>query len=93
MLIVIQIVSYAFMIYEFLILIRVLLSWVSVGGYSRWTYHPIVRWLYRLTDPVLVPLQRLIPPLGGAIDISPMIALFLLEIIRRIVVSVLVRFL
>jgi YggT family protein len=93
MYIVIQIVSYAFMIYEFLILIRVLLSWVNAGGYSRWTYHPIVRWLYRLTDPVLVPLQRLIPPLGGAIDISPMIALFLLEIIRRIVVSVLVTLL
>jgi YggT family protein len=89
MYIAIQIISYAFTFYEFLILIRVLLSWVNAGGYSRWGYHPIVRWLYRLTDPVLVPLQKLIPPIGGAIDISPIVALFLLEIIRRIVVSVL----
>jgi YggT family protein len=89
MYIAIQVVSYAFTFYEFLILIRVLLSWVNVGGHNRWMYHPIVRWLYRLTDPILMPLQRLIPPIGGAIDISPIIALFLLEIIRRIVVSIL----
>ena len=91
MYIAIQVISYAFTFYEFLILIRVLLSWVSAGGYNRWMYHPIVRWLYRLTDPVLVPLQRLIPAIGGAIDISPIIALFLLEIARRIVVTVLVN--
>jgi YggT family protein len=89
MYIAIQIISYAFTVYEFLILIRVLLSWVNAGGYNRWAYHPIVRWLYRLTDPILIPLQRLIPPIGGTIDITPIVALFLLEIVRRVVVAIL----
>jgi YggT family protein len=87
---VIRIVSLVFQIYEFLILIRVLLSWINVNPYRPVIDHPIVRLLYRITDPVLVPLQRLIPPIGGAIDISPIIALILLEIIRRILISILV---
>ncbi len=89
MTVVIRVVSYAFQIYEFLILIRVLLSWVNVNPYRPAARHPIVDWLYRLTDPVLVPLQRIIPPIGGAIDISPIIALFLLEIVRRILITLL----
>jgi YggT family protein len=34
--------------------------------------------LRRVTDPVLVPLRRLIPPVGGVLDLSPMIVLFVL---------------
>lgn len=82
---IITIVSLAFQIYEFLILIRVLLSWVRINP-----YHPVIRILYQITDPVLDPLRRVIPPIGGAIDISPVVALIILEIVHRIVVSVLV---
>jgi YggT family protein len=81
---IITIVSLAFQIYEFLILIRVLLSWVRVSP-----YHPVIRILYQITDPVLDPLRRVIPPIGGAIDISPVVALIILEIVHRIVISVL----
>jgi YggT family protein len=86
---VIRIISFVFQIYEFLILIRVLLSWINVNPYRPAVDHPIIRILYQITDPVLIPLRRIIPPIGGAIDISPMIALFILEIARRILVSVL----
>jgi YggT family protein len=86
---VIFIVSLVFQIYEFLILIRVLLTWVNVNPYRPAIDHPIIRFLHRITDPVLIPLQRIIPPIGGAIDISPIIALFLLEIVRRILISLL----
>jgi YggT family protein len=82
---IITIVSLAFQIYEFLILIRVLLSWVRINP-----YHPVIRILYQITDPVLDPLRRVIPPIGGAIDISPVVALIILEIVHRIVISVLV---
>jgi YggT family protein len=65
------------------ILARVLLSWVRVSP-----YHPAVEFLYRLTEPILAPLRRAIPPLG-IVDISPVIALILLQILREVLVAIL----
>lgn len=87
---VITIISWLFQIYEFLILIRVLLSWVNVNPYSPAIDHPLVDILHRITDPVLVPLRRIIPPIGGAIDISPVVALLLLEILRQVIIRFLI---
>ena len=84
------IISWLFQIYEFLLLIRVLLTWINTDPYRPVIDHPAVRFLERITDPVLAPLRRLIPPIGGAIDISPVVALIILEVVRRILVSVLV---
>ena len=92
MAIVIAIVSTTFQIYSFLILLRVLLSWLNTNPYQPTVTHPLVRVLYQVTDPVLVPLQRIVPPIGGTIDISPIIALIVLEIARRILISVLSGF-
>lgn len=69
-----------------LILARVLLSWVRPDPYN-----PIVRTIYSLTDPILDPfrqlLDRLIPQSAGMrIDFSPIIAIFVLDIIRKILV-------
>jgi YggT family protein len=64
------------------ILARVLLSWVRVSP-----YHPAVEFLYRITEPILAPLRRAIPPLG-MVDISPVIALILLQIIQQILVAI-----
>jgi len=86
---VVRIISFLFQLYEFLILIRVLLSWVDPNPYSRVATHPAVQVLYRITDPVLEPLRRIIPPIGGMIDLSPVIALILLEILRRLVEALL----
>ena len=85
MLTVVRIVSLVFQIYQFLILIRVLLSWVNVNPYRQAIDHPLIDLLYRLTDPVLEPLRRLIPPIGGVMDISPIVAMFLLEILRQVI--------
>ena len=84
------IVSVLIQVYEFLLLIRVLLSWINVDPYRPVIDHPVVDILQRTTDPVLAPLRRLIPPIGGAVDISPVVALIILEVLRRILVSVLV---
>ena len=89
MLIVVDVISFVFRAYEFLIFIRVLLSWVNVNPYRPAIDHPLVDLLYRITDPVLRPLQRLIPPIGGTIDISPIIALLLLEVLRQVLVRIL----
>ena len=84
------VVSILIQVYEFLLLIRVLLSWINVDPYRPVIDHPVVDILQRITDPVLAPLRRLIPPIGGAVDISPVVALIILEVLRRILVSVLV---
>ncbi|MBN1656769.1 MAG: YggT family protein [Anaerolineae bacterium] len=85
MLTVVRIISFLFQLYEFLIFIRVLLSWVNPNPYSPLATHPAVLILYRITDPVLEPLRRIIPPIGGMIDLSPMVALLLLELARQII--------
>ncbi len=82
-------VSWLFQIYGLLILIRVVLTWMNTDPYQRTLDHPLVHLLHRLTDPLLSPLRRIIPPIGGTIDVSPVAALFIVEIARRILVSLL----
>lgn len=64
------------------VLARVLLSWVRVSP-----YHPAIVLLYRITEPILAPLRRAIPPIG-MVDISPVIALILLQILREVLVAI-----
>lgn len=64
----------------FAIIISVVLSWVSQGG-----YHPMASVFGSLSRPVLRPFQRLIPPLGG-LDLSPVFALILLQALRILIV-------
>lgn len=59
--------------YFFLIIVTVILSWVGAG--SR---HPIVPLIHQLTEPVLRPFRKLIPPIAG-FDLSPLFALIALR--------------
>jgi YggT family protein len=61
------------MTYFVLIIARVIISWVA--SHSR---HPLIPLVYQLTEPVLRPFSRLIPPIGG-IDLSPLFALIALR--------------
>jgi YggT family protein len=85
----ITVISFLFQIYSFLILIRVVLTWINTNPYRQTTDHPAVRILNQITDPVLEPLRRIIPPIGGTLDISPVVALIILEILRFVVIRVL----
>jgi len=69
-------------IYIWMILIRAILSWVP--SYSR---VPIAGFLYRLTDPFLEKVRQLLPLPRMAIDISPVIAILVLMLIRYMVVA------
>ncbi|TEU18267.1 MAG: YggT family protein [Anaerolineales bacterium] len=71
-----------FTLLELAILARVLLSWFRVDP-----YHPAVAFLYQITEPILRPLRNVIPPLG-MMDISPIVAMLLLGIIRRIIQAI-----
>jgi YggT family protein len=84
-----RVFSGAIFVYQLLIFIRVMLTWVQTDPYRSTIDHPLVVLLQRVTDPVLVPLRRMIPLIGGTFDVSPIAALVLLEILRRILSSAL----
>jgi YggT family protein len=67
-------------LFAFAILIRVVLSWVAPG-----MHNPATAIIATLSEPVLRPLRRILPPMGG-FDLSPMLAiigLFALNIVIR----------
>ena len=72
-------INVLFTVLELAILARVLLSWFRVDP-----YHLAVAFLYQITEPILRPLRNVIPPLG-MMDISPIVALILMDIIRQII--------
>ena len=80
---VIQVVSLLLQVYSYVLLARALISWIP----NLDPYNPIVQFLYQITEPVLEPIRKLVPPLGGMIDISMMIAFFGIMILQQILVS------
>ena len=64
------------------VIARALLSWFD--PMMRYT---VSRYLVDLTEPIIGPIRRVVPPLGGMIDLSPLVALVLLQLIRRVIVG------
>jgi YggT family protein len=75
------IINLVFTILTFALIGRALLSWFDPGMRST-----VGRLLYDITEPIVGPIRRVIPSLG-MIDISPIIALFLLQILNRLLVN------
>lgn len=73
----VMLLSWAFALLKLAIIVRVVASWIRVSPYSRW-----VRWSYVLTDWMLEPLRRVIPPLG-MVDITPFIAYLIIVLLQR----------
>lgn len=69
-------VSWTFNILKIALLVRVVSSWLPISPYSKW-----ISWSFRLSEPILAPLRRVVPTLG-AFDITPIIAYFLLGLIQ-----------
>lgn len=69
-------------IYTFILLIRILITWIP--GLDP--YNPLVRLLFQITDPVLEPARKLIPPIG-MIDISPIVVFIVLGIVQDLLVQ------
>ena len=67
-------VSWTFTILKIALLVRVISSWLPVSPYSVW-----VRWSYVLSEPILAPMRRIVPNLGG-LDVTPILAYFLLNL-------------
>ena len=84
---VVFLVAAAFAVLQLAIMVRVLASWIpSLSPWSPW-----VRWAFALSEPILAPLRRLIPPIGGSIDISPIVAYFVVRLVGSFVVGLVAR--
>jgi YggT family protein len=82
-------VSALFLVYIVLILIRVLLSWIPRMPYNP-TLRAVLDFITDTTDPYLNLFRRIIPPIGGGgvgLDLSPMIGIIVLFVLRGVVVA------
>lgn len=84
----IEIISLFFYLLNLLIFARILLSWLPIAGIHIDPYNPIVRLLQDVTDPILEPFRRIIPPIG-MIDISPIVAIIVLQVVQSIIIEML----
>ncbi|MFN8497782.1 MAG: YggT family protein [Anaerolineae bacterium] len=73
--------GWIFQLYILLLIARALLSWINPNPYN-----PIIRVIYQLTEPVLAPFRRYIPPVG-MFDISFLVAFIVLEIVFNIILQ------
>ncbi len=80
------ILDLALTVYMWIIIIAALISWVSPDPYN-----PIVRFLYRATEPVLRRIRRVIPVSGLRIDVSPMIAILGILFLKYFIIPTLVE--
>jgi YggT family protein len=73
-----RLINVIFTIYSLAFIARALLPWFRVSY-----YHPVMRFLVQITEPLLGPLRRYIRPVGG-IDFTPMVALLLLWLVEQL---------
>jgi len=63
-------------IYFFALLAMIILSWVAQGS-----NHPAIYLLFQITEPVMAPVRKLLPPMGG-IDFSPILVFVLINVVQ-----------
>ncbi len=78
----VYIVNLLFTAYTVLLFIRIISSW-----FPAWQGHHLIRFVAFYTDPYLNIFRRFLPPLGGVLDISPILAFFALRLIEMILLS------
>jgi len=69
-------------IYFWVIIARAIVSWVSPDPYN-----PVVRFLYRVTEPVLRPIRQRLPTYQMGIDLSPMVVLLIIYFLEWFLVA------
>ena len=82
-----KIVNQLFYFYYILLILRIFLTWIPS---IDWMQQPF-NWLRSITDPFLNIFRGFIPPIGGVLDISPVIAIILLQLLQGFVVGSLIN--
>jgi YggT family protein len=75
-----SVIQLLFYCYTILLFIRIVVSW-----FPAWQYHTIVRFIAFCTDPYLNIFRKILPPLGGVLDISPLLAFFALRLLEMVI--------
>jgi YggT family protein len=76
------IVDMLFRTVNILLLIRALMSWINPDPYN-----PIVRFIYQITEPILAPFRRFVPPVG-MLDVSFIVAILVLYLAEGVILSI-----
>ena len=82
-----SIILYIVQALTFILLIRVIMSWFVMYSRSE-AVHGIYRVFYQITEPLLAPLRRVLPPMGG-FDLTPIVAFFIIQMLGLILIQVL----
>lgn len=75
-----ELISTIINVFIYSIFATVILSWINPGAHN-----PVVTLLYKITEPVMQPFQRIIPPMGG-MDFSPIAALLALQVLKMLLI-------
>jgi len=92
MLALIQTILFALDIFWWLIILSAVFSWLfafNVINSNNQFVNTVGTFLYRITEPVLAPIRRIMPDLGG-IDISPIIVLLIIFFIQQFIITTIV---
>ena len=81
-------IDYAISVMIFIILASVVISWLRVARVRVPYGHPVVRAIDGAAEAMLRPIRRAFPAAAGGLDFSPMVALLLLYILRRIIARI-----
>ena len=77
-----NLVSLVLTVYLWIIIARALLSWVNPDPFN-----PIVRFLYRVTEPVLRPIRHRLPTLAMGLDLSPLVVILGIYVLQSFLVE------
>jgi len=79
-----ELVHFLAQIYTLIIIAAAIVSWVQVDR-----GHPIVQFLFKVTEPLFKWIRELIPPFSG-LDLSPLLALLLVKLVEKVLIILLV---
>ncbi len=79
-----QIIHYIFVIYTLLLAVRIIGSWIPDLAFQPW-----MLFIGKFTDPFLQLFRRIIPPIGGMLDLSPILAFLTLQFLEYLIRTIL----
>ena len=84
MILFINVIQVFFRVISLAIIARALISWFPISP-----YHPAVNMLQQITEPIIAPVRRYLPPTSG-MDLAPLLTLILLQVLERILLGLLI---
>ena len=80
-----SLINLIYYIFIILLLARVVLSWIRPDPYHP-TWGPLMRLVFQITEPILAPVRRILPPMGG-LDLSPLIVWVAASFLRTVLLG------